>query len=72
MTTTIAPDSLFQVQDIDDRWHAAAAGPGVLCQTTSADLAAPAVQTVSWDYGTNLVCCRPCLQRVAELEAAAA
>lgn len=49
--TTIAPDTLIQVQDVDDRWHAAAVGPDVLCQRTTADLAAPAVQTVAWDDG---------------------
>ena len=71
-TTTIAPNSLFQVQDVDDRWHAAAVGPGVLCQSTTNDLAAPGVQTVAWDHGTHLVDCSPCRQQVAELAAAAA
>lgn len=65
MSTTIAPDTLIQVQDVDDRWHAAAVGPGVLCQRTTADLAAPAVQTVAWADGTELVDCFECIRQMA-------
>jgi len=60
-------DALIQVTDSDGRVHAAAVGPGVLCQRTTADLAAPAVQTVAWADGTDAVDCRACLQQVAAL-----
>ena len=58
MTATIAPDELIQVLDVDDTWHAAAVGHGLLCQQTIADRAAPGVQTVQWAEGTELVSCR--------------
>ncbi|GAA1436393.1 hypothetical protein GCM10009616_36050 [Microlunatus lacustris] len=67
MTTTIAPDTLIQIQDVNDVWHAAAIGPGVLCQRATPQQEAPAVQTVVWDYGTDGVNCQPCLSYVAAL-----
>lgn len=67
MTTTIAPDTLIQVQDVDEVWHAAAVGPGVLCQHAEAQQEAPAVQTVAWADGVDAVSCRSCLQQVAAL-----
>lgn len=62
--TDIHSDALLQVQDDAGRWHAAAVGPGVLCQATEPDRAAPAVQIVRWDWGTDLVDCRDCKRRV--------
>ena len=50
----------LQVQDVHGTWHAAAVGPGVLCQTTIADREAAGVITVAWDYGSNLVDCPDC------------
>ncbi len=44
---------LFQVQDIDQTWHTAAVGPGVLCHANR-DVS---VQTIQWDYGTDRVDC---------------
>lgn len=68
-TTTVAPDTLIQVEDLDGRWHAAAIGPGVLCIAAPADVT---FQTVQWAYGTELVDCPTCLRRMAGLRLAAA
>ena len=58
--TALAPDTLIQVLDQDGRWHAAAVGPGVLCQRAKFDQAAPVIQTVQWAPGTDLVDCSDC------------
>lgn len=64
MTTTIAPDTLIQVQDVNDGWHAAAVGPGVLCQHATAQQESPGIDTVVWDYGTDRVNCRECIGQI--------
>jgi hypothetical protein len=63
--TTIAPDSLLQVQGADNQWHAAAVGPGVFCQQATAQHEAPAFQTVQWAAGTELVTCFERIRRMA-------
>lgn len=47
------PGDLFQVQTVDETWHAAAVGPGVLCGANR-DVAN---STLAWDYGTDRVDC---------------
>lgn len=58
--TTILADTPIQVRDTAGRWHAAAVGPGVLCQATTAQEETPAVQTVAWEFGTDRVNCPRC------------
>lgn len=67
LTAPHSGSELIQVTDVDGITHAAAVGPGVLCQRTAADLAAPAVQTVAWADGIDAVDCQACLQQVAAL-----
>lgn len=63
MATTALAD-LIQVQDTDGTWHAAAVGPGVLCDANRRAAHAQnsgeqydAVTTVQWDIGADLVDC---------------
>lgn len=67
-TRAIPADTLIQVWDADETIHAAAVGPGVLCQASEPDRAAPAVLTVAWEPGADKVTCWPCKQAMRQLE----
>ena len=66
MSATLTPADLIQVQAADERWHAAAIGPGILCPVASDDVS----RTLAWDHGTNLVNCPDCMLQLAALRKA--
>ena len=65
---SLTPADLIQVQAADERWHAAAIGPGILCPVARDEVS----RTLAWDQGTNLVNCPDCMLRLAALRKASA
>lgn len=64
----LSRDQLLQVQDDDGIWHAAAVGPGLLCDLASGQVGC---HTVVWDHGIDQVNCSSCRARLHQLETVA-